>query len=504
MKDIVAIDFGMKNLKVAYFNGKNVQPIYVDVGQGETIIPNIVYYEEEPEEKRLKKYFGRSEKAESGRAVQSPDYIIGIKRKLQEKEWKKDLCDGRYQKTAEEIVADIFENIKKNVTIETRLEKLNVVMTVPVIFSEQQKHLLAKCAEKAGFQVLEVVTEPFASLFSDEIYDSCIEDLDEEKYVIVFDFGGSTLDLCMARITPRGEEAEIAVRSSVGMALGGEDISALIIDKVLKGRYQLDILAGQEQWAKGKIEFELRELADQLKMELYEDEDTSEVENKFLGENICLKKNAVDAILKEEKLDETVTRMLDALLEADDEGVDPEDISQIYMIGGSSRVTFFQEVIRNYFAKEHSGDLEDEDFVYNSVAFGAARYADLRETITIDMSIPVSVCIKRGNQFVDMLRKNAPYGQPGANRKLSIEYLKALDWAVPVYQYIAFDGNKEDASYVYAGNLPLHAEKYDPDKEVYLSLYQDAGGIHGLADQSDERNEYVRVETIDLNVEEAL
>lgn len=498
MEEIVAVDFGMKNLKVAYFTGKEPSLIKLDNEQGEDLTPNIVYYEEDMEDGKLKKYFGKSKKAEDAKRMQSEDYIQGIKRKLQKSGWKKNLCKGKYQKCTEEIIGDIFENIKKAAIAEIRKDTIEIIMTVPVIFSEQQKNILVQCAVNAGMKVKEVITEPFASLFCKEIYDNCIKDIKEEKYSIIFDFGGSTLDICMVRITPSENGMEVSLRSSVGLSFGGEDISILIKEKILKGIYKLDQLAREENWTEEKIEFELMNLADSLKMELFEEEDNTEAENRLLGEDIILKKNAFDKILDEYKIKDKIYRMFQTLLESDDEGVEKEDITDIYMIGGTSKIPYFQTIVEEYFSLKLSGDMEDDKYIYHSVAFGAAKFIEYRDRINIEMSIPISVCINRGNGFEEVLKKNALYSQEGGIKKLDYLFLDKNKWKLSIYQYISFENRKEETDFVYAGYFQLEQKKYRNLEEVYISVYQNENGIWGITRQKDEKNEFITVEVLPL------
>lgn len=504
--NVLGIDFGMENLKVSYHNGRTTKIINLSSTQGNKITPNIVYYEEDVADGLLKKYFGKSTQAETAKVTNPNDYIRHIKQKLQYKNWKKAVCNGKYTFSSKEIVEDIFENIKTQVDLNIRHSNYSTVITVPVLFSEMQKNKLCECAEKVGFDVQEIITEPFASLFSEEILEECMEDCDDGKYVIIFDFGGSTLDICLIKITGEDESYTISLRTSAGLKYGGVNITESIKKNIIDVKYaDLPEKLRADGYIDEKIEYMLYNAAEDLKQDLFEDDDTEQSETRLSGNSIHLDKSEFEQMLRDEKIDTAINSLFDTLLDEDDEGVEKSDISEIYAIGGSSRITFFQDIIRNYFGKDIQNDLSEDavDVIYNSVALGASNYLQQKENVNIEVSVPIAVGIDRGKGFEEMIRKNAFYSENHPRITLTPDFLNTSDWKIPVYQRISNDvKNRSCEDIVYIGKFVLTKKLYKPDEKAFVMISQNANGIQAELSRQNDEHKYENVETLYLKMEE--
>lgn len=504
--DVLGIDFGMENLKVAYYNGKTAQIVNIGSDQSGELTPNVVYYEEDIEDGTLKRYFGNNQKTEDGKKLGSENYIRHIKQKLySDTKDKIKLCDGKYNLAVEEIITDIFKNINDNTVKEIRKEKYETILTVPVIFSEKQKNCLKKCAQKAGLNVSGFITEPFAALFSSEIDVANIE-CDDETYIVVFDFGGSTLDICLAKLEAKGDKKSIVLRSSAGLRFGGNDVSEIILNNIVKPeleQYTDEFLkrCGDSQKI---LDFRFKELADELKIELFNEEDNEEGEASLFGHNVEITKVRMEALLDESGIKKRIIGLLDNMFEDDDEGAEKDDVSHIFTIGGTSKIPYFRNILEQYFDREPEGDIEEEEYVYNSVALGATLYFTEKDNIDISIAIPISVGIDRGRGFETVLDKNMFFSAKGPIKTFEIKDLEKNNWSINIYQSLT--GKKGESinsnDVLYTGKFILNKSVYDKEKAVYLRVSQNANGIRAEMLQADEKENLIIAEIVELETEE--
>lgn len=487
MANYIGIDFGMQNLKVCYFDGRKNIRVDLEGNQKNSskTSRNAVYYcEDEEDATILKKYFFGAKQAEEARKYGDSDYVRYIKRELQREHYTRSVCSGRYTFSAMQIITDIFSQIYLKMN-ESRYDMTApVILTVPVVFSEAQKQMLQKCAEKAGFQVKEVITEPFAALFSDDIFDECVDAVDDEEYILIFDFGASTLDICLMRIENEDDDFTIETISSTGLSFGGKDISDAIAD-FLDSRYESifekEIKAGRLDDESKKAT--LFEYAEELKNELYEEEDTPEAERRLYGDKIVLKRTNVDKILDDMQIWNQISSAISEMFDLTDE-FDSDDydiVSKVVMVGGTSRIQYFRDKIESLFEEAEliGGDPEEENTVYCCVSSGAVNYAK-QENITVRNSIPMHVGIEVGKGFEKALNRNSFYNIPGKRKQISISQLESSKWRIKVYQTLKSVREHTDVNQkeiLYAGYLQLNKDLYPKDEEVVIQLKFTTAGI---------------------------
>ncbi|MDE6664693.1 MAG: Hsp70 family protein [Ruminococcus sp.] len=477
MERCIGIDFGMQNLKVCYSDGRKNYKVDLEGKQQSDLklSPNVVYYYEN-EDGDLSKAFFASQIAESARYSSDPDYIRYIKRTLQQEKWSTTVCGGKYTFSTEDVITDIFRQIAFKMEEYRYDMTAPTILTVPVVFSEMQKARLRYCAEQAGFSVQEVLTEPFAAIFSDEIRDECIDvdDDEEEKYVLVFDFGASTLDLCLLGIS----EDTVRSLASSGINFGGKDISDMIVQDLkpkLDGTISEIIESGRMD--NDAVGFELFKFAESLKNRLYEESETPEVEDMFFGEKIVLKQVNINKMLEKCGIWEKIEALTEEMLESVDEGVEADDITQIVMVGGSSRIEWLREKTEDYFENaELVGDPEEDDFIYNSVALGAVNYVN--EDMEVQNSLPMSIGVDLGKGFEIALNRNTFYSAKGKRKQISTDYLEKSDWKIKIYQTLnnTQRAGITDDGVLYAGFFELNSVLYNGES-LYIRLSQTKDGL---------------------------
>ena len=485
MANFIGIDFGMQNLKVCYFDGRKNNRVDLEGNQQSSskVSKNVVFYTEN-DELILKKYFFSSEEAEEARRYCNPDYIRYIKRELQKETYSLSVCSGKYSFTALQVITDIFKQIYLKMQ-ESRFDiNASTILTVPVIFSETQKEMLKYCAESAGFSVSEIITEPFAALFSDEIFDECVDEVEDEDFIIMFDFGASTLDICLIKIS-KDEEDLLLVETiaSTGISYGGKDITDLISNYLID-KYS-DV--ADSEIKSGRLDEESKaatffEYAEKLKNDLYEEEDTPETIESFYGSKIILKRTIVDKLLESTGIWHNIVKIISDMFESTDE-FDSDDfsiVSKVVMTGGTSKIQFFRDKIEEIFEEaEIVGDLEDDDTIYCSVSSGAVNFAK-QENIIVKNSSSMNFGIELSNGFEIVLNRNSIYNIPGKRKHISIKWLNDNGWRIKVYQTlnsVREHSNTQNEGILYSGFIQLNKEMYPSKEDVVLQLKFTKKGI---------------------------
>lgn len=483
MGNYIGIDFGMQNLKVCYYDGRRNIRVDLEGNQSNSgkVSRNAVYYAENEEKTLLNRFFFGAQQAEEARIYGYSDYIRYIKRELQKENYMRSVCDGKYTFSALQIITDIFRQIFFKMRESRYDTAAAVILTVPVIFSETQKEMLKFCAEKAGFHVDKIITEPFAALFSEEIFEECTEDVDDEEYVLMFDFGASTLDICLMRIENQDDELCIETVSSTGLSFGGKDITDLIAEYMTESLNDVirnEILAGRISEDTQKAE--IFEFAEEMKNKLYEEEDTPEYEDRFFGKKIVLKRTNVDKVLDNSKIWDRIFKAISDMFEATDE-FDADDFSvvgKVVMTGGTSKIQYFRDKMADLFdSAELVGDLEEEDTIYCSVSSGAVNYAR-QENISVKNSSPMFIGIETGNGFERALNRNSFYNIFGKRKQVSLNWLKSNDWKIKVYQTlenVKEHTNVAENDILYSGFIPLNKHLYTDDVVIQLKFTE-----HGI------------------------
>ena len=488
MSNYIGIDFGMQNLKVCYYDERKNENIRVDLEGNQLstskISRNAVYYKEN-EEQVLQRYFFGAQEAEIARNDHDPDYVEYIKRELQKEHYTRSVCDGKYVFSALGIVTDIFERVYFKMNELGADLSADAILTVPVVFSEAQQGMLKFCAEHAGFNVQSIIIEPFAALFADEIFDECIDSADDD-YVLMFDFGASTLDMCLINVKNEDDECSVKVISSAGLSVGGKDITDWLAvhlrDKcwdIINREIQLGRSLDEEY-----IYDKLFTMAESMKNELYDEEDNPESNMVLYGSKVFLNRYEVDKILDSHKIWDKIYNAILNMFEETDE-FDSDDysiVNKIVMTGGTSKIQYFRDKIEDMFdGAEMIGDPEEEDNIYCTVSSGAVNYAKIESTVDVTNSSPMAFGIDLGRGFEKALNRNSVYNIPGKRKQISYAWLEANDWRIKIYQTLEIVREYTDVTddgILFSGFIQLNKNMYsDCDGDIVIQLRYTADGI---------------------------
>ena len=272
------------------------------------------------------------------------------------------------------------------------------VVTVPAYFNDSQRQATKDAGKIAGLEVLRIVNEPTAAALAYGL------DKKKDETIAVYDFGGGTFDISILEVG----EGVVEVKSTNGDThLGGDNIDQRIIDWIVD-----EFIKDQGiDLSKDKMALQrLKEAAEKAKMELSTTLE-SEINLPFVTADASGPKH-LNMKLTRAKFEGLVEDILQRTVEPcklaiRDAGVNPEDINEVVLVGGSTRIPRVQQIVKELFRKDpHKGVNPDE-----VVAIGAAVQAgvlggDVKDLLLLDVT-PLSLGIETlGAVFTKLIERN--------------------------------------------------------------------------------------------------
>ena len=474
MEKLVGIDFGACNIKIAHWRGKGARTISLSQEAGQNYIPNVILYH--------RKHDGEIEQkiGDPAKGAQDPENSVEyVKRKLEMETWTKNIPNLQRDVSAIDAATDIFralsDRLQKKLNCEAH--ELRAVITIPVCSSGLQRSRIYQAARAAGITVEEIVTEPFAAMFSvEELFNG----EERDAYVLIFDFGGSTLDLCLLHVESY-DGICVEELASAGMSYGGIDIDAAIFSEILEKKYAAElqeIRSRDDTLEKAKSQQELRNAVTKLKESLFEDDDDErELSFTFYGSgqsyDFALTRDEMEEMLNRHGLDQQISELLDELFAQT--YVQKNEVA-VYPFGGTARMQYVQDILTKYFGEEvfDGEDYELDEESIAAVALGAAHYLHIRkecDDVEIEHKIPFSLGIAQGAHFKKCIECVPP--QRSLRIGIPWETLSKDDFQVAVYQCFA-DSEKagiegKDGA-VYIGGVDVDRTKYQTADGVLLEM----------------------------------
>ncbi|MDE2666347.1 MAG: molecular chaperone DnaK [Acidobacteriota bacterium] len=272
------------------------------------------------------------------------------------------------------------------------------VVTVPAYFNDSQRQATKDAGKIAGLEVLRIVNEPTAAALAYGL------DKKKDETIAVYDFGGGTFDISILEVG----EGVVEVKSTNGDThLGGDNIDQRIIDWIVD-----EFIKDQGiDLSKDKMALQrLKEAAEKAKMELSTTLET-EINLPFVTADASGPKH-LNMKLTRAKFEGLVEDILQRSVEPcklalRDSGVNPEDINEVVLVGGSTRIPRVQQIVKELFKRDpHKGVNPDE-----VVAIGAAVQAgvlggDVKDLLLLDVT-PLSLGIETlGAVFTKLIERN--------------------------------------------------------------------------------------------------
>ena len=472
----VGIDFGACNIKAAGIEDGKILPIKLNTYEyGGEHTPNVLLYSRM---KSGKTQLTLGDKAlTKAKATNRQNLVEDIKRKLQQPCWSQYIPALEREAELGEVTRDIFAALKKYLPLEDEQEA-EAVLTIPVNFSTAQIARLRRGAEDAGLKVRDIISEPFAAMFA-------LKDTGRDELALVFDFGGSTLDISVAKIERADGELSISELAAEGLAFGGRDIDELIYNDILTEEDKENISAtlGENVTPDVLRQTIMRQNIAPAKERIF-GEGGEEEENITYEPDIRVRRDAIEAALHSSGAMERIKATLDSLFNELADGPEAytrDDITLILPLGGTARIPLFAELLENYFGPDKFSardfDYENAKMLddaiksrYMAVTVGAASYLkalDSDSAPACSSVVPFRLGFKKGDQFIPCLGKNTPRGGSYRSpRKIyPVSELVANDWRIPLFQ--AFGGQDSD-EITFIQEICLNKELYLDDHPVML------------------------------------
>ena len=390
MGKAIGIDLGTTNSVVAVMEGG--EPTVIPTSEGNRLTPSVIAIN-----KNKEKLVGLVAKRQ---AVTNPDNtVFSVKRfmgrKFSDPEVQSDLELAPYKITEakngdvrvhmadeeyspQEISAMVLQKLKLEAEAYLGEEVTEAVVTVPAYFNDSQRQATKDAGTIAGLNVLRIINEPTASSLAYGM------DKENEEVVAVFDLGGGTFDISILEIG----EGTFQVRSTAGDThLGGDDFDNVIVDWM---RDEFNKLEGIDLRQDRSATQRLREASERAKQELSTVLQT-ELNLPFITADASGPKHLTMSLTRsklEQLVEDLIHRTEKPCLQAiEDAGLTTDQIDEVILVGGQSRMPAIQEKVKEIFGKDANRTINPDE----AVSVGAAIQAgvltgDVQDVLLLDVT----------------------------------------------------------------------------------------------------------------------
>lgn len=396
MGKIIGIDLGTTNSCVAVMEGN--EPVVIANSEGRRTTPSVVGFVSSGERKvgdpakrqaitnphntvySIKRFMGETYDRVTKEIEAVPYKVVKGDNNTPRVE-----IEGRLY-TPQEISAIILQKMKKTAEDYLGQEVTEAVITVPAYFNDAQRQSTKEAGEIAGLKVRRIINEPTAAALA-----YGLDKKDQDAHIAVFDLGGGTFDISILELG----DGVFEVKSTNGDThLGGDDFDKRIIDwlaEEFKKDFNVDLRKDPMALQR------LKEAAEKAKIEL-SSSTTTEINLPYIMPIDGVPQHLVRQLSRakfEQLCDDLVKATIEPCKKAlADAGLDKNQINEVILVGGSTRIPAVQQIVADFFGKTPSKGVNPDEVVAVGAAIqGGVLTGEVKDVLLLDVT-PLSLGIE--------------------------------------------------------------------------------------------------------------
>jgi len=405
---IIGIDLGTTNSVVAVMEGGD--PLVITNLEGARTTPSVVAFQNDgtrlvgaPARRQavtnptrtifsIKRFMGRrhnevadEEKSVPYKLVGGPDELVKV-----------DMGDKQY--TPPEISAMVLQNLKEAAEAHLGEKVTKAVITVPAYFNDSQRQATKDAGAIAGLEVMRIINEPTAATLAYGL------DKKDSGRVAVYDLGGGTFDVSILEI---GDGVFEVLATNGDTHLGGDDFDEVLIDYVA-GEFKKD--SGLDIRTDAMALQRLKEACEKAKCELSSATST-DINLPFITADQSGPKH-LNLSINRAKFEQLVSSLVERTAQPcksalKDAGLDPSQVDEVILVGGSTRIPAVQAKVKEVFGKEPNKSVNPDEVVAVGASIQAGILAgEVSDVVLLDVT-PLSLGIETmGNVSTRLIERN--------------------------------------------------------------------------------------------------